>query len=161
MRNIKHIKASVIPQLETQKESKRTLKQLEREKEDAEKLENILEEINENDISLKFRTIFDLEAEINSRREIVEKYDQWMFEKRGNEALLLMYLLVRSAHEIYDGMPVLRRKFDTPPPVPQTSTYILTIQRDQGQSRRIRMVKKLENEAVLLVLCGNIGVHDE
>ena len=36
------------------KESKRTLKQLEREKEDAEKLESIIEELNENEIALKF-----------------------------------------------------------------------------------------------------------
>ena len=47
---------------------------MEREKEDAEKLESIIEELNENEIALKFRTIFDLEAEIESRREIVEKY---------------------------------------------------------------------------------------
>ena len=59
---------------ERAKESKRTLNQLEREKEAAEKLEKIIEEIKENEMLLRFRTIFDLEAEIESRRDVVEKY---------------------------------------------------------------------------------------
>ena len=70
----KSVEADLVLLNERAKESKRTLKQLEREKEDAEKLEAIIKEIDENDIALKFRTIFDLEAEIDSRREIVEKY---------------------------------------------------------------------------------------
>ena len=56
------------------KEAKRTLNQLEREKEDAEKLEKIIEEIKENELLLRFRTVLDLEAEIESRRDVVEKY---------------------------------------------------------------------------------------
>ena len=59
---------------ERAKESKRNLNQLEREKKDAEKLEKIIEEIKENDLFLKFRTIFDLEAEIESRKGVVQKY---------------------------------------------------------------------------------------
>ncbi len=59
---------------ERAKEAKRTLNQLEREKEDAEKLEKIIEEIKENELLLRFRTVFDLEAEIESRRDVVEKY---------------------------------------------------------------------------------------
>ncbi|MBE28282.1 MAG: chromosome segregation protein SMC [Euryarchaeota archaeon] len=59
---------------ERAKESKRTLAQLEREKESAEKLEKIIEEIKENEMLLKFRTVFDYEAEIESRREVVETY---------------------------------------------------------------------------------------
>ncbi len=59
---------------ERAKESKRNLNQLEREKRDAEKLEKIIEEIKENELLNRFRTVFDLEAEIGSRREVVEKY---------------------------------------------------------------------------------------
>ena len=59
---------------ERAKEAKRTLNQLEREKEDAEKLEKIIEEIKENELLLRFRTVLDLEAEIESRRDVVEKY---------------------------------------------------------------------------------------
>ena len=59
---------------ERAKEARRTLNQLEREKEDAEKLEKIIEEIKENELLLRFRTILDLEAEIESRRDVVEKY---------------------------------------------------------------------------------------
>ena len=59
---------------ERAKESKRTLAQLEREKEAAEKLEKIIEEIKENELLLKFRTVFDYEAEIESRREVVQTY---------------------------------------------------------------------------------------
>ena len=59
---------------ERAKESKRNLNQLEREKHDAEKLEKIIEEIKENNTFLKFRTVFDLEAEIESRRDVVNKY---------------------------------------------------------------------------------------
>ena len=59
---------------ERAKESKRNLNQLEREKSDAEKLEKIIEEIKENEMLLRFRTVFDLEAEIDSRRGVVEKY---------------------------------------------------------------------------------------
>jgi len=58
------------------KEAKRTLKQLEREKEDAEKLEAVLEKIKENNLLLKFRNVFDFEAEIESRREVVERYTE-------------------------------------------------------------------------------------
>ena len=55
---------------ERAKEAKRTLNQLEREKQDAEKLEKIIEEIKENELLHRFRMVFDLEAEIESRREI-------------------------------------------------------------------------------------------
>ena len=82
----KSVEADLVLLNERAKESKRTLKQLEREKEDAEKLESIIEELNENEIALKFRTIFDLEAEIESRREIVEKYTKEL-EKIDKEQL--------------------------------------------------------------------------
>ena len=59
---------------ERAKESKRNLNQLEREKRDAEKLEKIIEEIKENELLARFRAVFDLEAEIDTRREVVEKY---------------------------------------------------------------------------------------
>jgi len=62
------------------KEAKRTLNQLEREKEDAEKLEKILDKIKENELLLKFRNVFDFEAEIGSRREVVERYTEELFE---------------------------------------------------------------------------------
>ena len=62
------------------KEAKRTLKQLEREKEDAEKLEAVLEKIKENELLLKFRNVFDFEAEIESRREVVERYTEELSE---------------------------------------------------------------------------------
>jgi len=68
------VEADVTLLNERAKESKRNLNQLEREKHDAEKLEKIIDEIKENDIFLKFRTIFDLEAEIESRKGVVEKY---------------------------------------------------------------------------------------
>ena len=61
---------------ERAKEAKRTLSQLEREKEAAEKLEKIIEEIKETDLLLRFRTILDYEAQIESRREVVEKYSK-------------------------------------------------------------------------------------
>ena len=61
---------------ERAKECKRTLNQLEREKEAAEKLERIIEEIKENELLFKFRTVFDLEAEIESRRDVVETYSK-------------------------------------------------------------------------------------
>ena len=76
---------------ERAKEAKRTLNQLEREKEDAEKLEKIIEEIKENELLLRFRTVLDLEAEIESRRDVVEKYTGELIklekeqEKRSNE----------------------------------------------------------------------------
>jgi len=76
---------------ERAKEAKRTLKQLEREKEDAEKLEKIIEEIKENELLLRFRTVLDLEAEIESRRDVVEKYTSELVklekeqEKRSTE----------------------------------------------------------------------------
>jgi chromosome segregation protein len=76
---------------ERAKEAKRTLNQLEREKEDAEKLEKIIEEIKENELQLRFRTVFDLEAEIESRRDVVVKYTGELVklekeqEKRSNE----------------------------------------------------------------------------
>ena len=76
---------------ERAKEAKRTLNQLEREKEDAEKLEKIIEEIKENELLLRFRTVFDLEAEIESRRDVVVKYTGELVklekeqEKRSNE----------------------------------------------------------------------------
>ena len=76
---------------ERAKEAKRTLNQLEREKEDAEKLEKIIEEIKENELLLRFRTVLDLEAEIESRRDVVEKYTGELVklekeqEKRSNE----------------------------------------------------------------------------
>ncbi len=59
---------------ERAKESKRNLNQLEREKRDAEKLEKIIEEIKENELLNRFRAVFDLEAEIGTRRDVVEKY---------------------------------------------------------------------------------------
>jgi chromosome segregation protein len=62
------------------KEAKRTLNQLEREKEDAEKLEEILDKIKENELLLKFRNVFDFEAEIGSRREVVERYTEELSE---------------------------------------------------------------------------------
>jgi len=72
----KSVEADLVLLNDRAKEAKRTLKQLEREKEDAEKLETIIEEINENETFLKFRTVFDLEAEIGSRRDIVNKYSK-------------------------------------------------------------------------------------
>ena len=78
LRNTRSARNSVEADLtllnERAKESKRTLTQLEREKEAAEKLEKILEEIKENELLLKFRTVFDFEAEIQSRRDVVETY---------------------------------------------------------------------------------------
>ncbi|SVA53962.1 uncharacterized protein METZ01_LOCUS106816, partial [marine metagenome] len=65
---------------ERAKEAKRTLNQLEREKQDAEKLEKIIEEIKENELLHRFRMVFDLEAEIESRREIVDKYTEELEE---------------------------------------------------------------------------------
>ena len=67
------------------KEAKRTLKQLEREKEDAEKLEEILDKINENELLLKFRNVFDFEAEIESRREVVERYTEELSELENEQ----------------------------------------------------------------------------
>ena len=67
------------------KEAKRTLKQLEREKEDAEKLEEILDKINKNELLLKFRNVFDFEAEIESRREVVERYTEELAELENEQ----------------------------------------------------------------------------
>ena len=50
----KSVEADLVLLNERAKESKENLKQLEREKEDAEKLESIIEELNENEIALKF-----------------------------------------------------------------------------------------------------------
>ena len=72
----KSVEADLTLLNERAKEAKRTLKQLEREKEAAEKLEKIIEEIKENELLLKFRTVFDFEAEIGSRREVVETYSK-------------------------------------------------------------------------------------
>ena len=72
----KSVEADLTLLNERAKEAKRTLKQLEREKEAAEKLEKIIEEIKENELLLKFRTVFDFEAEIESRREVVETYSK-------------------------------------------------------------------------------------
>ena len=65
---------------ERAKEAKRTLNQLEREKLDAEKLEKIIEEIKENELLHRFRMVFDLEAEIESRREVVDRYTEELEE---------------------------------------------------------------------------------
>ena len=65
---------------ERAKEAKRTLNQLEREKQDAEKLEKIIEEIKENELLHRFRMVFDLEAEIESRREVVDRYTKELEE---------------------------------------------------------------------------------
>ena len=80
---------------ERAKEAKRTLNQLEREKLDAEKLEKIIEEIKENELLHRFRMVFDLEAEIESRREVVDRYTKELEElekEQGQRNWILMII---------------------------------------------------------------------
>jgi len=60
--------------MERRSEMDRLLKQLEREKRDAERLQKVLVQIEEVAGHLRYRKVMDLEADINSRREIIDDY---------------------------------------------------------------------------------------
>jgi len=59
---------------ERRSEMDRLLKQLEREKRDAERLQKILVQIEEAGLQLRCRKVMDFEADIESRREIIDDY---------------------------------------------------------------------------------------
>ena len=93
---------------ERAKESKRTLNQLEREKESAEKLEKIIDEIKENELLFKFRTVFDLEAEIESRRDVVETYSKELekLEKEQTKRKAEIDKAQKQFHEVENNIAV-------------------------------------------------------
>ena len=60
--------------MERRSEMDRLLKQLEREKRDAERLQKVLVQIEEAALHLRYRKVMDCEADIASRREIIDDY---------------------------------------------------------------------------------------
>ena len=62
------------------REVQRLLRQLEREKRDAERLEPILLQLQENELLRHWRQVLDLEASLESRREVVIRYREELEE---------------------------------------------------------------------------------
>ena len=70
------VEADTVLLSERQKECGRLLKQLEKEKRDAERLEEIQESLAEIEILLKFRIVMDLETDIGQRQDLVNQYSE-------------------------------------------------------------------------------------
>ena len=75
-----HVGADLALLEERMREVQRLLRQLEREKRDAERLEAILLQLQENELLRHWRQVLDLEASLESRREVVIRYREELEE---------------------------------------------------------------------------------
>ena len=78
-----HVGADLALLEERMQEVQRLLRQLEREKRDAERLEAILLQLQENELLRHWRQVLDLEASLESRREVIIRYRKELEELKG------------------------------------------------------------------------------
>ena len=78
-----HVGADLTLLDERMREAQRLLRQLEREKRDAERLEAILQQLQENELQRKWRRVLDLEAELESRRGLIVRHEKELEELVG------------------------------------------------------------------------------
>ena len=78
-----HVGADLTLLEERMREVQRLLRQLEREKRDAERLEAILLQLQENELLRHWRQVLDLEASLESRREVIIRYRKELEELKG------------------------------------------------------------------------------
>nr|MCS5525001.1 AAA family ATPase [Candidatus Poseidoniia archaeon] len=78
-----HVGADLTLLDERMREAQRLLRQLEREKRDAERLEAILQQLQENALQRKWRRVLDLEAELESRRGLIVRHEKELEELVG------------------------------------------------------------------------------